>query len=455
MTATTSLGTQAPEARPGPTPSGPIARVVAASMAVGLLSALLVTLVLLAGAEESTILAGALLSFAAGWALLAGLSRRWTNQPQTWAFVPAGTMAATAALLLAFSPGDAVLTDLGWVWPPALLVLAVWTQRRAGEQLPRRARTWLVYPVLGFLTLSAVGGGYETVRLHADQRSIDAPGRMVDIGGRSLHLHCTGSGSPTVVLSSGLGEHSTSWAWIRDDVARTTTVCAYDRAGQGWSDDGTATPDGDQISSDLHAVLTRAGVPGPYVIAGHSTGGLYAQVFAARYPEDVAGVVLLDSLTPRAMTALPSYPGFYNTFRRVYPLLPSLARIGVGQLGMYQAGSSLPRTDRRAEHAFATTPRDQRVQRAEFLALRATFDQAQELRTLGATPLAVLTAGKGMQAGWQSEQLRMSRLSTNSAQRTAPVTHDSMISERRDAEVSAQAIDAVVQAARTHSRVQL
>jgi pimeloyl-ACP methyl ester carboxylesterase len=451
----TTLVTDPQQTTTAPPTGGPIARVVAVSMTTGLIGALLVTLVVFAGRRESTILGSALLAFGAGWALLAFLSTRMTNQPQRWAIVPAVAMSATGAALLAFGPGDGVLAGLGWVWPPAVLCLAIWMERRARQQLRTGARTWLVYPVLGFLTLSALGGAYETVRASADSRSIATPGRLVDIGGRSLHLQCSGSGSPVVVLSNGLGEHSPDWAWITAQVSRTTTVCAYDRAGQAWSDEPSAAPDGVHTADDLHALLHRAGLPGPYVIAGHSTGGLYAQVFADRYPDEVAGMVLLDSLTPRAMTALPWYPRFYATFRRASALLPSFARIGVGQLGYASAGSTLPSAARRAEHAIATSARDERSQRDEFAALRATFSQAQHLTTLADVPLAVITAGKELKSGWVSEQLRMAALSTNSVQRTAPVTHGEMIQVRTASEVSSTAIVAVVKAARTHGKVQI
>jgi pimeloyl-ACP methyl ester carboxylesterase len=430
--------------------SGSIARVVAVSILTGLTGALFLTLVVFAGASESTILGSALLAFSTGWAMLGRLSVRKTAQPQRWAMVPATAMAVTGAAVLAFAPGDGVLTALGWVWPPALLVLAVWTARQGRQHLHTRARAWLVFPVVSFLALSAIGGAYETLRVSADSRAIHAPGRLVDIGGRTLHLQCSGSGSPVVVLSSGLGEHSTSWSWITADVSSTTTVCAYDRAGQVWSDDSSAAPDGVAIARDLHALLHAAGLPAPYVIVGHSTGGLYSQVFADRYPSEVAGMVLLDSLTPRAMTALPKYPGFYAMFRRGSALLPSLARIGATQLIYRSAGSTLPPSAQQAEHAIASSPREQRSARAEFVALRPTFTQAQRLSSLGDVPLAVITAGVDMAPGWTAEQLRMSRLSTNSVQRTVPLTHEGMIVERDGSAVSSAAIVAVAQAVRAH-----
>ena len=138
--------------------------------------------------------------------------------------------------------------------------------------------------MLAVLVIASVGGGYETVRESLDARAYPMPGQLIDVGGHRLHLHCTGSGSPTVVLEPGLGGASSDLAWIAPAVARDTRVCVYDRAGRGWSDATDGPQDAAQIAADLHTLLDRAHVPGPYVLAGHSFGGLYVQTFAANYP---------------------------------------------------------------------------------------------------------------------------------------------------------------------------
>jgi len=121
------------------------------------------------------------------------------------------------------------------------------------------------------------------------------PGRMVDIGGYKLHINCRGKGNPTVILLHGVGDFSFDWALVQPDVARITRVCAYDRAGVAWSDPGP-TPRGPlKLAQELHALLQNSGEPGPYVLVGHSWGGLIARVYAAQYPQDVAGMVLVDA----------------------------------------------------------------------------------------------------------------------------------------------------------------
>ena len=205
-------------------------------------------------------------------------------------------MAIAGAVVLAVAPTG---NELGWVWPPVVLALAVWMIVRARRDLHSRTRVWILYPVCAALALSCVGGAYETYRESTDH--FPMAGRLIDVGGHKLHIDCTGTGSPTVVLEPGLGEPSTAMAWIAPDVATTTRVCVYDRAGRGWSESAGRPQDGVEVATDLHTLLERAGERGPFVLAGHSAGGIYVLNFAHLYPEQVAGVVLLDSMHPRAV----------------------------------------------------------------------------------------------------------------------------------------------------------
>jgi pimeloyl-ACP methyl ester carboxylesterase len=337
---------------------------------------------------------------------------------------------------------------LGWVWPPALLALVVWMTVQARRGMRTRTRFWLLYPAFAVLALVAVGGAVETVRESMDSRTQVMPGRLVDVGSHRMYLECTGSGSPTVVLANGLGERSPSWAWITPAVAQTTRVCVYDRAGQGWSDDA-APQDGVQLAADLHTLLARAGETGPYVLAGHSVGGVYAMTFAARYPAQVAGMVLVDSATPQQFTALPNYAGFYSTWGRVGPLLPSLARTGLARIMFGTGFAGLPSAARDQERAFTSTARDLSSQRVEFSQLPAAFTQAQALTTLGGKPLIVVTGREGQDAGWFAAQDALTGLSTNSVHRSVTgATHEALLYDQGHSANSSRAILDVVQALR-------
>jgi pimeloyl-ACP methyl ester carboxylesterase len=429
---------------------GPIGWIIAGSLATGLVGALVLTLVVFAGAGEHVITGSGLLAFGFGWAMLAVLSTRLTGRPQRWAMLPAAVMALTGLGLLVFAPGNAALTAAGWVWPPVLLVLAVWIGVQVRRGLAGRAR-WLLYPVAGVLAIGAVGGMYESVALARDHRSNAMPGASYDVRGHRLHLNCAGSGSPTVLLESGLGETSPMWAHIAPAVARTTRVCAYDRAGQVWSGDVRRPQDGIQVATDLHDLLQAAGESGPYVVVGHSTGGTYSMIYANRYPADVAGMVLLDSASADQFSVLPDYPAFYSMWRRVGALLPSLGRFGVGQLLFSSVGSTLPEPAAAQARAFATSPRDMRSQRDEFSTYHDVFTQAKALTALRGEPLVVVTATKGQQAGWSTAQDRLTALSGNSSHRHADTTHPGLLDDQDAARISVRAIDDAVQSARTGS----
>jgi len=432
------------------TRGGHIGLVVIASLAAGLAAALLLTFVVVfAGAAEPVVTGSAMLGFGLGWAMLAGLSVWRTDQPQRWALVPAAYFAIIGAALVLFSPGDGALTLLGWAWPPLLLALLIWIVARARRYLRSWTRPLVLYPVLVVLALSAAGGAVETVAESASAGQA-VTGRMVDVGGHRLYLACRGTGSPTVVLENGLGEHTPSWAWIVKDVAPGTRVCVYDRAGQGWSESATGRQDGVQLAADLHTLLQRAAVPGPYVLAGHSVGGTYALIFAARYPRQVAGMVLLDSSTPRQLTALPDYRATYSTYRRLSALLPPLARVGLLRLVTAGAFDGLPPQARSQELALTVTARGLSGQLAEWSELPAAFTQAQTLIGLHGKPLIVVTAGRGQQTGWSAAQDQLARLSTNSLHRVVSgADHTALLYNKAMSANSSQAIRDVVSAIRT------
>jgi pimeloyl-ACP methyl ester carboxylesterase len=428
--------------------TGPIRRIIAGSLATGAAGAAVLTLVVVGGAPEPVITGAALLGFALGWAMLAVLSARLTNQPQSWAWGPAAGLAATGLGLMALTPDHRAITLSGWGWPPLLLSLAVWMSVRIRRSLAAGGGRWLLYPVVAIMAVAAVGGMVETVGLASDQRNQAMPGRSYDVGGYRLHPTCTGSGGPTVVLQSGLGEMSANWARVVPMVSRTAWVCAYDRAGQGWSEDAPHLQDGVQAAADLHTLLRRAGEDGPYVLVGHSIGGDHAMVYAARYPEQVAGMVL-DATNPYRS---PGTGSAHAGPPSAVAVLPSLARLGIGRLLPTSFWSALPEPAAGQVQAFAASPRGWRNIRDETATMPALLNQARALTTLGSTPLVVLTAaGHDRDPSWLAAQDRLAALSTNNSHRAADATHAGLLDEEQGAEQSARAIDDVIRAARTGS----
>ncbi len=388
-----------------------------------------------------------LLAFGLGWALLAVLSIRFSDQPQRWAFVPAVFLGIAGLVSLSGLP--AVQAVFGWVWPPVLLGLVVWMFLRV-RRIRSRGGRWLLYPTLVVLLLASVGGGYETVRESLDASAYPAPGQLIDVGGHRLHLYCTGSGSPTVVLEPGGGASSSEFAWIAPVVARDTRVCVYDRAGRGWSDATDSPQDGTHIASDLHTLLDRADVPGPYVLAGHSFGGLYVQSFAAQFPDQVAGMVLLDSTAPKPGPP-PTDTQSSDVVSRLSELVSAVAHLGVGRLIAQVSSGTLPPRAQEEADANASTARHLASFVREYLGEADTsMHEASSLTTLGSKPLIVVTADEGITDGqWQSKQDHMATLSTNSLHRHATATHQSLLADEADSATASQAIRDVVNAVRT------
>ena len=132
----------------------------------------------------------------------------------------------------------------------------------------------------------------------ADQPAPAPPGKLVDVGGRKLHLYCTGPGSPTVVLEAGAGGFSIDWALVEAEIANTTRVCSYDRAGYGWSDPGPEWDTVEQVAHDLETALKNEREHSPYVLVGQSMGGLFVRWYQHEHPEQVVGMVLVDTYEP-------------------------------------------------------------------------------------------------------------------------------------------------------------
>jgi hypothetical protein len=116
----------------------------------------------------------------------------------------------------------------------------------------RRIERALLWLIVALLVLAVAGAIYQAIATERAERAYPPPGEMVDVGGHRLHIDCVGQGSPTVALDAALGDMSASWVWVQQEVSGTTRVCAYDRAGMGWSEMGPEPRDAKQISSELH-----------------------------------------------------------------------------------------------------------------------------------------------------------------------------------------------------------
>jgi pimeloyl-ACP methyl ester carboxylesterase len=430
---------------------GHIGLVVLGSVAFGLAAALVLSLLVFGGFQEPTITGVVLLAFSAGWAMLAVLSVRRTDQPQRWAAIPAAFMGVSGLAFLVFQPGTSTVGAIDWVWPIVLLGLVLWMVVKSRRSLRNWSRRVVLYPVFAVLVAMAVGALYQNIGEARDHAAFSMPGQLIDVGDHRLHIDCTGTGSPTVVLEAGLGENSTAMAgWIAPAVAATTRVCVYDRSGYGWSDPAPAPEDGRTVAANLHALLAAAGVTPPYVLAAHSSGGVYARIFAGRYPTDVAGLVMLDAQPAEVYTDLPGWRTFYALYKRGEALLPSLARVGIPRVAYAIVPSGLPPTERAEQQAMVSSAAYYRALHDEIAQLRTALTQAQQVTSFGDMPLMVVTAGKGAQDGWLPLQDKMVQLSSNSVHRVlVNASHASLIEDHHDSRDAVSAIVNVVNAVRS------
>ena len=332
--------------------------------------------------------------------------------------------------------------------------------------MPIRLQRFLWGLLAMIIILPLAGMLYQVVATGIDERNYPPPGELVDVGGYRLHLYCTGQnadGRPTVVLETGLGglgANSAAWVWVQSAIAKTTRVCAYDRAGLGWSDPSSQPRDARQIATALHILLQNSHTPGPYVLVGWSYGGLYARTYATQYREETAGLVLLDSSLPDQCARTPAWQAQCASTARIYSIEPILARLGVMRLiGLFQGPPGLPSLQSQELLASFSETKDWDAQKAEWLASPVTTAEVPGSEKLGALPLFVLTATDheappDMEQQWQAWQSSLAALSTNSIQRVVSgATHASLVFSSTNAKISVEAILQVVEAARTGERL--
>jgi pimeloyl-ACP methyl ester carboxylesterase len=301
-------------------------------------------------------------------------------------------------------------------------------------------------PVVAFLA--------EALAEWRDRRRFPPPGRLVDIGGYSLHLRTLGEGrpGPTVILDGGMVSFSSNWAWVEPEVAKVAPVVTYDRAGLGWSDPGPGPRDAGRSARELHAALEASRIRGPFVLVGHSYGGLAARAFAALYREEVAGMVLVDASHPDQWVrfGIPSKVlGFGNRVTSV------LARFGLLRLinGEYELlADGLPPRPRAELMAFGSTPRALSTSADAALAWDPiTRPLVNEAGALGDLPLIVLSVTDQPRKGAELTELQAALPGLSSDSRHVIVKgayHEGLLAREEHARVVTRSIVAVLEAVR-------
>ncbi|WP_019912531.1 alpha/beta fold hydrolase [Paenibacillus sp. HW567] len=167
--------------------------------------------------------------------------------------------------------------------------------RKQASPVKRKIQRILLTLLFAIALILTSGFFYEWIASKQAAQDYPPPGKLVDVGGYRLHINQAGTGSPAIILEAGSGETSLSWRDIPQELAKFATVVSYDRAGYAWSEAATVERTGSNIVNELHAALEHEGIKGPYLLVGHSLGGMYVRLFAQTYPDEVSGLVLIDA----------------------------------------------------------------------------------------------------------------------------------------------------------------
>lgn len=248
----------------------------------------------------------------------------------------------------------------------------------------------------------APAGEAENTGAASEMSLPEPPGELVDVDGHLMHLSCMGEGDRTVLLEAGLGDISLMYRPLQEELAATTRVCAYDRAGLGWSEPGPAPRTGEQMVAELEGLLKEAGEPGPYVLAGHSLGGLIMLLFAETNPEGVSGVVLIDSAHPGQEEAFAEFTWLEDVDQEHLAWLETMATgaeegtiepIDMTRLSPWHFGPEL----KKQWEALYLQPHGFRTILSEVEALPQTLSQVGGEGSLGDIPLVVVAGGLGLE----------------------------------------------------------
>lgn len=287
---------------------------------------------------------------------------------------------------------------------------------------PARRRGWMqmllsgfAYAAVGLTALAGSGAIYEAIASRFD--AVPATGQLVDVGGHSLYISCEGSGEPTVVLDAGLGGSSLDWMLLQSTLAQSAHTCVYDRAGMGRSEPGPLPRSPGRNADELHQLLKDAGIEGPVVLVGHSLAGKNVRMFAAAYPDDVAGMVLVDARSERmdlgaSADATAGMDGALNARAMLYSVARPLGLVRLFGASLTEAANLTP-DDAQQLILRETQPNAIRATVDEGLA-RAADDAVLTQSNLGDLPLVVVASSTNMASlsGWSDAQQGLAQLSS-------------------------------------------
>jgi len=308
------------------------------------------------------------------------------------------------------------------------------------------------------VVLVVFGIVYEMYAARRDREAYQPPGKFVNVSGRRIYIYCVGHSSPTVVLESGLGGPTVLWGQMQPQLAQKIRVCSYDRDGLGWSDESHQPRTAGRYASDLHTALLGAGEAGPFVMVGHSIGGMLVLNFVEAYPNEVVGVVLLEPTHPAQFAEGGDQWHDHQKALPIFRAGPTLAILGWLRGALWATDKlkplPLPAATRAEYIALATSYKAANAMKTEAESLLSVCRDSANLPNLEDKPLLVLSGAKSLEEGFPvllREQ--MAKLSTKGEHRIVPnASHSGIVLKPEPAAVSVAAILEVVGAVQSRER---
>ncbi|WP_321477894.1 alpha/beta hydrolase [uncultured Paludibaculum sp.] len=314
----------------------------------------------------------------------------------------------------------------------------------AAQQGGKRLRSWVRFAIAGasaFAVVAGIGAMYQNLASDRDWKLVPPPGVRVDVGGYRMHMLCMGVGGPTVVLDSGLGDYSIHWRRVQGEIAGVTRTCSYDRAGLGWSDPSPRVRTSAVIAEELHTLLHRAGIRPPYILVGHSMGGLHVRMFQRLYPSETEGMTLIDSSHPDQDGRFPpsitaAIANYQEHLRRMRLLMP----FGIPRLFRWCGEGNPELQPALRANACRTAAIHETV--AESEAFNSSANEVRAAGWLGELPLVVISEDPAKNAPegvgvFEAMQSDLAGLSSHSARIVAIGSGHQIHWERPDLVVSA------------------
>ena len=276
-------------------------------------------------------------------------------------------------------------------------------QATTGSPRRKGARYWIARILLGLVILLlipiVIGTVWHFFAQRSEGREVLPLGQLTNVDGHFIHIYCTGQGSPTVILEGGVPEWSIHWQKVQPEIVKFTRVCSYDCAGYGWSETGPNPRTAERIVSELHALLRNSGETGPFVYVAYSFWGPAALLYQRTYPDEIAGMVLIEAWSPDLFTPTPEVITQFLPLAKTLKAAASLGQLRLfGELGILPLGKIL-KSDLlpdELQSSYKAAYYDDRMWNAmyeEYFAMEESGRQTKDINPLGDLPLVVIKAG--------------------------------------------------------------